>query len=73
MEEGKSSIKTLVGRPKGNRPLGRSKGRRMDLEVCIIREIWLNRLMIGLLESPFEWGIEPLGPINHVFIYIYNS
>jgi hypothetical protein len=48
MEEGRSSLKNLTGKPTGNRPLGSSRHRpedniKMDFkEICIITWNWID-------------------------------
>ena len=75
MEEGRSAFKILTGKHTEKRPLGRPRSRweediRMDLEeIGSMRGVGLIRLRIGLLESPWECGIEPSGSISHGVSY----
>jgi hypothetical protein len=73
MEEGRSALKMLTGKPRGKRPLGRPRRRwedniRMDLE-----EIGFNtRNWVDSARG--ECGIEPPGYISHgVSQYIEHS
>ena len=58
MEEGRSAIKILTGKPTGKRPLGRPRRRwedniRMDLEeIGKMQVIGLIRLRIGIIGEP---------------------
>ena len=58
MEEGRSALKILAGKPTGKRPLGRPRRRwedniRMDLEeIGINGGIGLIRLRIGIIGEP---------------------
>ena len=58
MEEGRSALKILTGKPTGKRPLGRPRRRwedniRMDLEeIGINVGIGLIRLRIGIIGEP---------------------
>ena len=56
MEEGRSALKILTGKPTGKRPFGRPRRRwedniRMDIEE-IVRGIGLIRLRIGIFGEP---------------------
>ena len=58
MEEGRSALKILTGKPIGKRPFGRSRRRwedniKMDLEEKGINAgNWLIRLRIGIIGEP---------------------
>ena len=42
MEKGRSAFKILTGKPKGRRPLGRSRSRREDNIRTYLKEIGIN-------------------------------
>ena len=58
MEEGRSALKILTGKPTGKRPLGRPRRRwedniKMGLEEMVsMRGIGLIRLRIGIIGEP---------------------
>ena len=57
IEEARSAFKILIGKPTGNRPLGRPRRRwednvRMDLEEVGNGVMGLIRLRIGIIEEP---------------------
>ena len=70
MEEGRSALKILTGKPTGKRPLGGPRRRwensiRMDLKgIGINTRNWVDSAQ-GLLESPRKCGIEPPDFISH--------
>ena len=72
MEEGRSSLKILIGTSTGKKPLGRTRRRwedniRMDLkEIGINTRNWVDSAQDReLLEIPWECSIEPPGSISH--------
>ena len=67
MEEGRSALKILAGKPTGNRPLGRPRRRwedniRIYLKEIGIQGIGLIWLRIGITGGACECGIEAPGP-----------
>ena len=77
MEESRSAFKILTGIPTGKRPLGWPRPRwedniRMDLqEICINAGNSVDSAQDrDLLESPCEYGIEPLDSISHGISYL---
>ena len=72
MEGGRTAFRTLTGTSAGKRPLGRptriwEDNIRMYLEeIGINTRNWVDSAQDkGLLESPCECGIQPLGSIRH--------
>ena len=71
MEEGRSALKILTGKPTGKRPLGRPWRRwedniRMVLEeICINAGNWVDSAQDRNYWSPCECDIEPTGSISH--------
>ena len=75
MEEISDAFKMLTGTPVEKRPLGKPRHKwedniRIDLkQISVCTTVGLICLRIGLLESPCEYSIKPLGSINHGISY----
>ena len=70
MEEGRSALKILTGKPTGKRSLGTVRSRWEDNIRMNLKEICINtrntiRLRIGTIESACKCGIQPPGSISH--------